>query len=91
MGVVLLDSVHGAIKLYCKMVKGIGFRRRIIMIPEILRKKTTWAGLAIIVNAPLLAFGVPMKIVAGSVLGVGGLGMIFQRQATMKGPDSGRS
>jgi len=57
-------------------------------IPKILSQKTTWAGLAIIVNAPLLAFGVDPKIVAGIAAIVGGLAIIFQRQATQKLQDA---
>ena len=49
-----------------------------------LRQKTTWMGLAIILNAPLIAFGVEPKIVAGILTIVGGLAVIFQRQATQK-------
>jgi len=45
-------------------------------------------GLAIIVNGPLLAFGVPAQIVGGIVAVVGGLAIIFQRQATQKGQDT---
>lgn len=52
-----------------------------------LHQKTTWMGLAIIVNGPLLAFGVPAKIVGGIIAIVGGLAIIFQRQATQKGQD----
>ena len=52
-----------------------------------LRQKTTWMGLAIIVNGPLLAFGVDPEIVAGIVAIQGGLAIIFQRQATQKGQD----
>lgn len=58
-------------------------------IEKMLRQKTTWAGLGVIVNAPLLAFGVPVKIVAGMAAIVIGLGMIFQRQATQKVQDKG--
>ena len=53
-----------------------------------LRQKTTWMGLAIIVNGPLLAFGVPAQIVGGIVAVVGGLAIIFQRQATQKAQDA---
>lgn len=55
-----------------------------MQIPGLFKQKTTWAGLAIIVNGPLLAFGVDAKIVAGIVAVVGGLAVIFQRQATEK-------
>lgn len=57
------------------------------MIDKILKalgQKTTWMGLAIIVNGPLLAFGVEPKIVGGILAMVGGLAVIFQRQATQK-------
>ncbi len=60
------------------------------MIDKILKalsQKTTWMGLAIIVNGPLLAFGVPAKIVGGILAIVGGLAVIFQRQATQKVQD----
>ena len=55
-----------------------------MQIPNMLRNKTTWAGLAIILNAPLLAFGVDPVIVGGIVTVIGGLAIIFQRQATQK-------
>lgn len=54
---------------------------------KLLRQKTTWAGLGIIVNAPLLAFGVDPRIVAGISAIVVGLAVIFQRQATQKVQD----
>ena len=57
-------------------------------IRKILRQKTTWTGLAIIVNAPLLAFGVDPKLVAGIAAIVAGLAVIFQRQATQKLQDT---
>ncbi len=60
------------------------FSRKIL---KALSQKTTWMGLAIIVNGPLLAFGVSPQIVAGIVAVVGGLAIIFQRQATQKGQD----
>lgn len=56
-----------------------------------LRQKTTWMGIAIIVNGPLLAFGVPAQIVGGIVAVVGGLAIIFQRQATQKGQDKDKN
>ncbi len=56
-------------------------------IEKMLKQKTTWAGLGVIVNAPLLAFGVPVKIVAGIAAVVVGMGIIFQRQATQKVQD----
>jgi hypothetical protein len=49
-----------------------------------LKQKSTWAGLTIIVNAPLLAFGVPPKIVAGIIIAVSGLAVIFLRQGIEK-------
>ena len=55
---------------------------------KILKQKTTWTGLLIIVNAPLLAFGVDPKIVAGIAAVVAGLAVIFQRQATQKLQDN---
>lgn len=58
-----------------------------MQIPKMFRNRTTWMGLAIIVNAPLLAFGVPIKIVSGIAAVVGGLAVIFQRAATQKGLD----
>lgn len=59
-----------------------------INLKKILSQKTTWAGLGIIVNAPLLAFGVDPKIVAGIATIVMGLAVIFQRQATQKAQDA---
>ena len=55
-----------------------------MQIPEMLRNRTTWAYVAVILNAPLLAFGVSPKIVAGILIIVGGLAGIFQRAATQK-------
>ncbi|KKN77638.1 hypothetical protein LCGC14_0357630 [marine sediment metagenome] len=52
-----------------------------------LKQKTTWMGIGMIVNAPLLAFGVPPEIVAGIAGVVIGLAVIFQRQATQKVQD----
>lgn len=54
---------------------------------KLIHQKTTWMGLAMIVNAPLLAFGVDPKIVAGIAGIVMGLAVIFQRQATQKVQD----
>ncbi len=67
---------------------GAQFSRKIL---KALSQKTTWMGLAIIVNGPLLAFGVSPQIVAGIVAVVGGLAIIFQRQATQKGQDKDKA
>lgn len=56
-------------------------------IVKALSQKTTWMGIGMIVNAPLLAFGVPPEIVAGIAGIVMGLAVIFQRQATQKSQD----
>lgn len=45
------------------------------------RQRTFWMGFGIIVNAPLLAFGVPPTIVAGISAIVLGLAIIFMREA----------
>jgi hypothetical protein len=56
-------------------------------IEKMLRQKTTWACLLVMLNAPLLAFGVPPKIVGGIVIFVGGLAGIFARQGIQKAQD----
>jgi membrane protein implicated in regulation of membrane protease activity len=51
---------------------------------EILKQKSTWAGIAAIVTGSLPLFGVPTDIVAGIAAVVGGLAIIFLRQGIAK-------
>ena len=51
---------------------------------EILKQKTTWAGIAAIITGALPLFGVPTNIVAGIAAVVGGLAVIFLRQGIAK-------
>ena len=53
---------------------------------EILKQKSTWAGIAAIITGALPLFGVPTNIVAGIAAVVGGLAVIFLRQSIAKVP-----
>ena len=53
-------------------------------INEILKQKSTWAGIAAIITGALPLFGVPTNIVAGIAAVVGGLAVIFLRQGIAK-------
>jgi len=45
------------------------------------KRKTTWAGIATIATATLPVFGVPPHIVKGVLAIIGGLALIFVREA----------
>lgn len=51
---------------------------------KILKQKTTWAGISIVATAVLPLLGVPTEIVAGILTAIGGLAVIFLRQAVAK-------
>lgn len=51
---------------------------------EIIKQKTTWAGLALIASMALPQFGVPDNICKGVAQVVAGLAIIFLRQAVKK-------
>ena len=54
---------------------------------EILKQKSTWAGLAAIANGALPLFGVPINIILAIDSVIGGLAIIFLRQGIAKKPD----
>ena len=53
-------------------------------ITEMLKHKSTWAGIAAIITGALPLFGVPTNIVAGIATAVGGLAIIFLRHGIAK-------
>jgi len=53
---------------------------------EIIRQKTTWAGLALIASMALPQFGIPANICQGIQQVIMGLAIIFLRQSIAKTP-----
>lgn len=53
-------------------------------INELLKQKSTWTGIVIVITATLPLFGVPPKVVAGILTAFGGLAVIFLRQGIAK-------
>lgn len=51
---------------------------------ELLKKKSTWAGLVLIATAALPAFGVSVKVIAGVEAVLLGLSIIFLRHGILK-------